>query len=139
MQKAATNLLGTHDFRCFESHFPNKATSVRTIMEATVVRRRECSMWNHESFSSSKTETDGEFIWFDVVADGFLYNMVRAIVGTLFKVGRGKWKPEDMQRIIQSQDRALAGETAPPQGLYLMHVDYEGDVNPASVQDDLES
>ncbi|GAB4137107.1 MAG: tRNA pseudouridine(38-40) synthase TruA [Planctomycetaceae bacterium] len=143
MQDAAQHLLGTHDFRCFESHFPNKATSVRTIMSASIARRPECPMWNTCSKGdefpdvstakqtlSGKT-SPGDFIWFDVVADGFLYNMVRAIVGTLIKVGLNRWSPNDIPQIIQSQDRSQAGETAPPQGLYLMRVDY-GDLLPTN-------
>ena len=68
-----------------------------------------------------------EYILFDFKADGFLYNMVRAIVGTLIHVGRGNWTPDDVRRILDSQSRAEAGETAPPQGLYLVHCDYEID------------
>ncbi|HEY0983957.1 MAG TPA: tRNA pseudouridine(38-40) synthase TruA, partial [Schlesneria sp.] len=70
------------------------------------------------------THPDPAFLCFDVMADGFLYNMVRAIVGTLIHVGRGRWSPADLKRILESGDRSHAGETAPPQGLYLMRVDY---------------
>ena len=127
MQQAADRLLGTHDFRCFESHFPNKADSVRTVREATVER---CSIWPvwsepiRQHQETNLTHCRGDFIRFDIVADGFLYNMVRAIVGTLLKVGEGKWTPDDVRRIIDQQDRSQAGETAPPQGLYLVQVDY---------------
>ena len=58
------------------------------------------------------------------MADGFLYNMVRAIVGTLMEVGRRKYEPQFVRHIIQSQDRAQAGITAPAEGLYLVKVDY---------------
>ena len=127
MQQAADTLIGTHDFRCFESQFPNQADSVRTVTEATVER---CSLWpawsepirRHQE--TNLTNSCGDFIRFDIVADGFLYNMVRAIVGTLLKVGEGTWTPDDVRRIIDQQDRSQAGETAPPQGLYLVHVDY---------------
>jgi tRNA pseudouridine38-40 synthase len=123
MYEAAQRLLGTHDFRSFESEFPNKATSVRTVQEAVVRRSNRWQLWSRPVDEAPANE--GEFIWFDIVADGFLYNMVRAIVGTLVKVGQQKWTPDDMTRIIENQSRAQAGETAPPQGLYLVHVDYE--------------
>jgi tRNA pseudouridine38-40 synthase len=127
MQQAADALIGTHDFRCFESQFPNKADSVRTILEATVERCSIWSVWSEPIQQHQETNlinSRGDFIRFDIVADGFLYNMVRAIVGTLLKVGEGKWTPDDVRRIIDQQDRSQAGETAPPQGLYLVHVDY---------------
>jgi tRNA pseudouridine38-40 synthase len=127
MQQAAERLIGTHDFRCFESQFPNKASSVRTVTEATVERCSIWPLWSEPIRQSQETESTncrGDFIRFDIVADGFLYNMVRAIAGTLLKVGEGKWTPDDVRRIIEQQDRSQAGETAPPQGLYLVHVDY---------------
>lgn len=122
MQAGAGMLLGTHDFRCFESQFPNRLTSVRTIKEVEVKR---CSIWPIWDDQSEQTpDNQGPFIRFDIVADGFLYNMVRAIVGTLMKVGEHKWTPADVKRIIEQQDRSQAGETAPAQGLYLVKVDY---------------
>ena len=123
MDEAARALVGAHDFRCFESQFPNKATSVRTVFEASVGRCAGWPVWERaESLSDSLG--DGDFVWFDIAADGFLYNMVRAITGTLVKVGLGKWTADDVRAIIAEQDRARAGETAPPQGLYLVRVDY---------------
>jgi tRNA pseudouridine38-40 synthase len=133
MDAAAQVLLGTHDFRCFESQFPNKATSVRTVTEATVDRYGVWPLWSQLVVNPDPrdfrnpgdlTRADGEFIWFDIVADGFLYNMVRAIVGTLLKVGRGQWSAEDVGRILENQDRSQAGETAPAHGLYLVSVEY---------------
>ena len=133
MHAAAQVLLGTHDFRCFESQFPNNATSVRTVTEATVDRCGMWPLWNRSAVSPNPwdfgnprdlTTTDGEFIWFDIVADGFLYNMVRAIAGTLLKVGRGQWTAGDVGRILENQDRSQAGETAPAHGLYLVYVEY---------------
>ena len=58
------------------------------------------------------------------MADGFLYNMVRAIVGTLISIGTGRKPPEEIRRVIESMDRGEAGTTAPAQGLYLVQVDY---------------
>lgn len=137
MHEAVQCLVGTHDFRCFETQWPNRSSSVRTIFQATVTRTASWSVWDSRSFPSAEPNpgsdqtlvttyppADAPFICFDVVADGFLYNMVRAIVGTLIHVGRGRWSPTDLKRILDSGDRSHAGETAPPQGLYLMQVDY---------------
>ena len=130
MQGAAQELVGTHDFRCFESQFPNRASSVRTVLEATWGRQGGWPLWSSDAGppdarSSIAAENDGSFLWFDIVADGFLYNMVRTIVGTLVRVGRGYWDESDVRRIIAGQDRSLAGDTAPARGLYLVAVDYE--------------
>ncbi len=106
MSRAARALAGTHDFRCFETEWPNRASSVRTITHIAVNRF-------------------GEWLWLDVEADGFLYNMVRAIAGTLINVGRGYWPEEEVAAIVSSGDRTRAGPTAPAQGLFLMRVAYE--------------
>ena len=68
----------------------------------------------------------GDWIWLDVEADGFLYNMVRAIAGTLVNVGRGFWPEDQVAHIVAAGDRTQAGPTAPPQGLCLMRVTYPG-------------
>lgn len=132
MQAALDVLTGTHDFRSFETDWPNKATSVRTIFEANISRTGMWDAWKSE-VGSRKSEgnqadfllTSSDFLCIDLTADGFLYNMVRAIVGTLIHVGRGNWTADDVRRILDSQDRAEAGETAPPQGLYLLRCEYE--------------
>lgn len=134
MNDASGYLLGTHDFRCFESQYPNKQTSVRTIMEASVTRLPTWLPWqaghqwqsggNHPSDVRSAECVASPFIVFDVMADGFLYNMVRAIVGTLVRIGLGQQLPEGMRQVIESQDRSQAGMNLPPGGLYLVHVDY---------------
>lgn len=107
MAEAAGALLGTHDFRCFETEWPNRATSVRTISLAKVAR-------------------EGEFVTLEVEADGFLYNMVRAIAGTLMNVGRGYWPVGEMAAIVAAGDRTRAGPTAPARGLCLVRVTYAG-------------
>ena len=125
MHAAGQDLVGTHDFRSFESHWPNKATSVRTVMEVSVKRQRFCPLWFRVADLAPSNEDTGDFIWLEIVADGFLYNMVRAIVGTLLSVGRGRWDVSDVRRILESMDRSHAGDTAPAHGLYLVDVDYD--------------
>ena len=108
MARAAAPLRGQHDFRCFETEWPNRRTSVRTITHLAVSRF-------------------GDWIWLDVEADGFLYNMVRAIAGTLMNVGRGFWPESRVAEILEAGDRTLAGPTAPASGLFLVRVTYAGD------------
>lgn len=132
MQAAAQYLLGTHDFRSFETDWPNKVTSVRTVYDISFTRKAQWDVWT--AFSGSATESAlhdaahapvrAPFLCMDITADGFLYNMVRTIAGTLINVGTGKWSPKDVARILQAQQRSLAGSTAPAQGLYLVSVDY---------------
>jgi tRNA pseudouridine38-40 synthase len=106
MSEAAKLLLGRHDFHSFETDWPNRLSSVRTITHLGLNRF-------------------GDYIWLDVEADGFLYNMVRAIAGTLINVGRGYWPVEQVAAIVAAEDRTQAGPTAPPEGLFLMRVTYE--------------
>lgn len=111
MHRAAQNLLGKHDFRSFESAWPQRATSVRTITDIFVRRG---------------FDNDEDLIALEVEADGFLYNMVRAIVGTLVEVGRGN-RPEAWPgEVLAAQDRRVAGMTAPAHGLFLVQVEYDG-------------
>lgn len=135
MDEAVQCLVGTHDFRCFETQWPNRSSSVRTIFHASVTRTAGWPTWQatpatatsgslHRSPVIDGMESD--FLCFDIEADGFLYNMVRAIAGTLIHVGRGRWSTHDMRRILETGDRTHAGETAPAQGLYLMRVGYDG-------------
>jgi tRNA pseudouridine38-40 synthase len=106
MRRAAEPLRGRHDFHSFETDWPNRLSSVRTIDRLAVNRL-------------------DDWIWLDVEADGFLYNMVRAIAGTLINVGRGYWPEAQVAEILRAEDRRQAGPTAPPQGLFLMRVTYE--------------
>jgi len=112
MRKACEYIKGTHDFKCFEtsSNSPRENT-VRTIYKLDVLRNAV----SDNAWSISVV----------VEGDGFLYNMVRIIVGTLVEVGLGKMEPEELKAIIESKDRGNAGHTAPPQGLYLDEVFYE--------------
>lgn len=105
MARAAEPLRGRHDFHSFETEWPNRASSVRNITHLSVNRA-------------------GEYVWIDVEADGFLYNMVRAIAGTLINVGRGFWPESKVAEILVAENRVEAGPTAPAQGLFLMRVTY---------------
>lgn len=105
MARAAEPLKGRHDFHSFETEWPNRMSSVRTVTHLAVCRF-------------------GDYIWIDVEADGFLYNMVRAIAGTLINVGRGYWPESKVVEILQAEDRTVAGPTAPAEGLFLVRVAY---------------
>lgn len=108
MEKGAAYIVGTHDFACFQSAGGNlRETTVRTVFSVDVIDRK-----------------DGT-IAIEVAGDGFLYNMVRIIVGTLVEIGAGKRQPDEMQDILDSCNRQNAGHTAPPEGLYLVEVYYD--------------
>ena len=106
MQRAADQFVGTHDFAAVRSVGTNVRSTVRTIYYCHVTR-------------------NGELLELKVCANGFLYNMVRAITGTVLYAAEGKLKPEDIPVILDSGNRTLAGPTAPPGGLYLTRVWYE--------------
>jgi len=105
MQEGAKAILGTHDFTCFCAANTSVVDKVRTV--------------NKLSF-----EWHGEELHMIIEGDGFLYNMVRIIAGTLWEVGTGKKETQDIHTIIESQNRANAGKTAPAHGLYLEKVFY---------------
>ena len=106
MKKAIKYFEGEHDFKAFKSSGTSSKSSVRTIYKANII-------------------TEGPNIAIDLTGNGFLYNMVRIIVGTLVDVGLGKIKSDDITNIIESKDRTKAGKTLPPQGLMLLRVEYE--------------
>ncbi len=125
MQAASSYLLGQHDFRCFESHYPNKATSVRTVLSAEMTSLKHWIGWGSQALARPMpTSAAGEYLAFEIEADGFLYNMVRTIVGSLVEIGREKEPPEWIGQLIQQQSRSSAGATAPAHGLYLVDVQY---------------
>lgn len=105
MQKAAAYLVGEHDFTSFASVHAQTNTYVRMIYALDVVR-------------------EGDMIRIRVQGNGFLYNMVRIIAGTLIQVGAGIKKPEDMECILAGKDRELAGPTAPAHGLTMIGLEY---------------
>jgi len=106
LQEASAMVVGEHDFSAFRSANSDIETTVRTMFRAE---------WRRE----------GPRLLFQIEGNGFLYNMVRAVTGTLIDVGRGKISLDGFRRILESKDRALAGRTAPAQGLCLVRVDYD--------------
>ena len=111
MKKAAGYFTGTHDFEAFRNMDPasKKKTTERTIYSSDV---------------DVINVLGKEFFVYEVCGNGFLYNMVRIIAGTVAECGMGKIDPEDIPKIIESRDRKKAGITAPPYGLYLYKVNY---------------
>ena len=107
MQQAIKYFEGEHDFKAFKASGTSSKSSVRTIYKAEVL------------------DAGNERIYIELTGNGFLYNMVRIISGTLVDVGLGKIEPEEIENIILSKDRQHAGKTLPPQGLYLLTVEYE--------------
>jgi len=105
MNQAAQYLVGKKDFKSLASAADRRESSVRTI------------------FSCDVTAED-KWIYVNVEGDGFLYNMVRNIVGTLVEIGLGRWKPEKINEILEAKDRTAAGRLAPPQGLCLIWIKY---------------
>ncbi|CAM4341632.1 tRNA pseudouridine synthase A [Bacillus manliponensis] len=105
VQKAIPYLIGTHDFTSFCSAKTDKKDKVRTIYEIELIEQ-------------------GDEIIFRFVGNGFLYNMVRILVGTLLSVGQGKIDPDSIPEILQKMDRRFAGKMVPGHGLYLWEVNY---------------
>lgn len=111
MEKAIKYFEGEHDFKAFKSSGGNaKKTTVRTLTDCNIKKE------------------DGR-IYIELTGNGFLYNMVRIISGTILDVGLGKIKADDIPEIINSGIRERAGRTLPPHGLYLVKVNYEGEYN----------
>ena len=107
MAHAAKYFVGTFDFAAFCASGSGAKTTTRTVFGCEV-------------------KNDGPLIKMTVIGNGFLYNMVRIMAGTVLYVGMGKFSPEEVPRIIEAKDRALAGKTMPPEGLVLMDVDFFG-------------
>ena len=106
MKQACKYLVGTYDFRSFVTKKSGKTDFVRTVYSANI------------------KETEEGLFEFEICGNGFLYNMVRIIMGTLIEVGSGRKVPEDMPKIIAGQSRNLAGKTVLPHGLYMKKVEY---------------
>ena len=105
MDAAAKILIGKKDFKSFASAADQRESSIRTIMQCRLMQ-------------------EDKWLYIDIEADRFLYNMVRNIVGTLVEIGRGKWKPEKINEILNAKNRTAAGPIAPAAGLCLMWIKY---------------
>lgn len=106
MKEAAACLVGEHDFASFCNVRTNVEDTVRTIYRLDI-------------------EESGDEVTIRIIGNGFLYNMVRIIVGTLLRVGRGFYTPDRVKNILEARDRQAAGVTAPPHGLVLVRIDYK--------------
>lgn len=106
MSEAASYLVGTHDFASFCAANAQVKSTVRTIYSCTA-------------------QKENDIITIRVTGNGFLYNMVRIIAGTLIEVGAGKRRPEEIKDILAAENRDAAGPTAPAQGLTMMGIEYE--------------
>ena len=106
MQKGVQLLVGEHDFSSFKSSGTSSKSSIRTIYEAKILKEQER-------------------VVIQLTGNGFLYNMVRIISGTLLEIGLGEKRPEEMKEILEAKDRQKAGKTLPAHGLFLMNVEYE--------------
>ncbi len=110
MNEAAGRLVGKKDFKSFAAAADHREDSVRTILRCDV---------------TDQPADDGRWIYVHAEGDGFLYNMVRNIVGTLVEVGVGRWRPDRIPEILEARDRRAAGPIAPPNGLCLMWIKYD--------------
>lgn len=105
MKRAAKTLEGRHDFKAFQASNSKEKNTIRTIKKIRIEKKKD-------------------LVYIDVWADGFLYNMVRTIAGTLLEIGRGKLPESRIKEILEKKKRVLAGPTAPAKGLCLMKVEY---------------
>ena len=112
MNRAAALLVGTHDFSCFEKLGADNKTSICTVFEAEWIEYEP------------EIPGGGRYYYFHIAADRFLRNMVRAIVGTMLDVGRGKRSQESIPALLESHSRCAAGESVPGHALFLSKVDY---------------
>lgn len=118
MHSAAQALVGTHDFSSFETTGSPRTSSVRTVFEVSVQRVATDAAHLFSVASSSG------FVVLEIEADGFLYNMVRTIVGSLVEVGRGAKEEGWLADVLAACDRSAAGPTAPPTGLFMVDATY---------------
>ena len=132
MAEAAKLLVGKRDFKSFASASDRRESSVRTIFRCDVTRgghichaeRSEASGLRERDSSAAPQNDSNDWVYIETEGDGFLYNMVRNIVGTFVEVGIGRWSPERIKDIIASKNRTAAGPIAPAAGLCLMWIKY---------------
>ena len=119
MNDAARELLGEHDFASFQGA-PSRSERSKSTADKDTTRTLTRSVWTEDPLSGG-----GRLLIYEVEGTGFLKYMVRTVVGTLVEVGDGRRSPASLRNILESRDRAAAGPTAPPAGLYLVRVDYD--------------
>ena len=128
MQEAATLVTGTHDFTSFAATDPDLADRSLGDLDGSPncetsprskIRRIDTSTWER------RAESGSDLLIYRVTGSGFLHHMVRNLVGTFVDVGRGRTMSDDIPSIIAARSRSASGPTAPPQGLFLMHVEYD--------------
>jgi tRNA pseudouridine38-40 synthase len=130
MHTAAQALVGEHDFASFQSVGSERQSTVRTIYELSVARGglgllALPVLAAEGTIGGNERDAGGELIAIEVEGNGFLYNMVRAIAGTLVEVGRGKQDTHWPENVLAAHNRSAAGPTAPAQGLFLMQIETE--------------
>ena len=116
MREGAKYLIGRHDFNSFQCKKTDNENPVRTIKRIFISR--------NDFTTSNFLKLRRKAVVFEIVANAFLYNMVRIIVGILLNVGRGRIEPQNVKDILAGRDRSLAGETVPACGLCLIAVHY---------------
>jgi tRNA pseudouridine38-40 synthase len=134
MHRGALHLVGTHDFVSFQSAGSERESTIRTLFAAEVTRPyaapgsarglRADNRDAEDPRAEPGADESAALVTVEVEGDGFLYNMVRSIVGTLAEVGRGKRDPAWVADVLAAKDRTQAGQTAPPHGLTLLRVEY---------------
>lgn len=112
MQAACAAFVGTHDFEAFKGQSDDRDNTVRTIFACDI----------HQSRNPTQTRHNAPLLIFAVEGSGFLYHMVRTMVGTILQVGTGHWEPSRVAEIIASKDRQQAGPCLPAQGLHLQWI-----------------
>ena len=117
MQQASLYLVGEHDFKSFACVRTSAETTIRTIFSVEI---------DKTPFNTRASHLADSFVYvIRVTGNGFLYNMVRIIAGTLMQVGKGQLQPQDVKEMLDAKDRTAAGQTAPPQGLTLVNISFE--------------
>ncbi len=124
MQKTARLLVGRHNFGCFQARDKKPRSSVRIIKRIKIYKVRDFTPHLSAFPKGLVAQKDAGFIFIDIQADGFLYKMVRNIVGTLIEIGRKRFSPSRIQQLLALGNRQLAGPTVPGYGLCLLQVKY---------------